>query len=146
LQGRKVGVLIADGSDAGALASLRSAIEAAGGTCFVVAPKVGATKLSDGSTLKADGQLAGSPSQLFDAVAIVVSDAGCAALLKQGAAVQFAMDAYGHLKAIGAVAASKPLLVKAGVEPGPGVVSLADLPKAAARRYFEREPSVRELA
>jgi catalase len=146
LQGRKVGILIADGTDAGELASLRASIKSAGGVPFVVAPKIGATRLSDGSDVKADGQLAGSPSQLFDAVAVVVSEAGCQALMKQGAAVQFVMDAFGHLKAVGAVEASKPLLVKAGVEPGPGVVTLADLASAGANRYFDREPSVRDLA
>jgi len=146
LRGRTVGILIADDSDTGELNRLRAAIAKAGGTCFVVASKVGATRLADGTSVKADGQLAGSPSQLFDAVAIVVSEAGCHELMKQGAAVQFAMDAYGHLKAIGCEAAAKPLLQKAGVEPGAGIVSLADLPGAAAKRYFDREASVRLLA
>ena len=35
-------------------------------------------------------------------------------LLKEAAAVQFVMDAFGHLKAIGHSAAAKPLLDKAG--------------------------------
>jgi catalase len=42
----------------------------------VVVPRVGSAKLSDGSTIKADGQLQGSPSQLFDAVAVLLSKAG----------------------------------------------------------------------
>jgi catalase len=146
LAGRSVGILIADGTDAAELAALKAAVEKAGGVVFIVAPRVAGVRLADGQVVQADGQLAGSPSQLFDAIAIVVSESGCEALVKEGAAVQFAMDAYGHLKAIGAVAASKALLVKAGVEPGPGVVSLADLPAAAAKRYFEREPAVRSLA
>jgi len=146
LRGRQVAILIADGSDGKELAKLSQAITKAGGRPFVVAPKVAATKLADGSTIKADGQLAGSPSVLFDAIAVVVSEAGCAALLNESAAVQFVMDAYGHLKAVGAVAACKPLLAKAGVEPGPGIVSLADLPRAAGTRYFERESSLRTLA
>ena len=69
LEGRKVGILIADGSDAGEVAGLKAAIEKAGGTAMIVAPKVGAVKLSDGKAIKADGQLLGSPSQIFDAVA-----------------------------------------------------------------------------
>ena len=60
---------------------------------------------------------------MFDAVAVILSTEGCAMLLKQGAAVQFVMDAFGHLKAIGASDAAAPLLDKAGVVPDEGVVS-----------------------
>ena len=67
--------------------------------------------------------------------------------MKQGAAVQFAMDAFGHLKAIGASAAAKPLLNKAGVDPDEGVTDLGDaFIKAAAQRFYDREPNVRDLA
>ena len=94
-----------------------------------------------------DGQLAGMPSQLFDAVAIVLSDAGCATLLKQAAAAQWAMDAFGHLKAIGASKAARPLLDKAGVVPDAGVTDLGGaFVKAAAQRFYDREPSLRDLA
>ncbi len=147
LKGRKVGVLIADGTDAAELKALTDAVVKAGAKAFVVAPKVGGAKLSDGQLMKADGQLAGSPSQLFDAVAIVLSAEGCAMLLKEAAAVQFVMDAFGHLKAIGASAAAKPLLDKAGVEPGAGVTDLGKaFTAAAATRFYDREPSLRTLA
>ena len=87
------------------------------------------------------------PSQLFDAVAIVLSDAGCATLLKQAAAVQWAMEAFGHLKAIGASKAARPLLDKAGVVPDAGVTDLGGaFVKAAAQRFYDREPSLRDLA
>ncbi|WP_017671792.1 catalase [Blastomonas sp. AAP53] len=147
LEGRKVGVLIADGTDAGELDMLTKAIEKAGATVFIVAPKVGGAKLSDGKMRKADGQLAGSPSQLFDAVAIVLSEDGTKMLLKEAAAVQFAMDAFGHLKAIGHTKAAKPLLEKAGVEPDAGVTAIGDdFIKAASTRFYDREPGVRMLA
>ena len=35
------------------------------------------------------------PSQLFDAVAIIVSEKGCAALMQESAAVEFVMNAFG---------------------------------------------------
>ncbi|MDE0877705.1 MAG: catalase, partial [Sphingomonas bacterium] len=69
LEGRAVGILIADGSDADALDTLIAAIDKAKGKPVVVAPKVGGAKLSNGKQRKADGQLAGTPSQIFDAVA-----------------------------------------------------------------------------
>jgi catalase len=147
LEGRTVGVLIADGTDAGELDTLVAAITAAKAKSFLVAPKVGGAKLSDGSMKKADGQLAGSPSQLFDAAAVVLSKDGTAALLKEGAAIQWVMDAFGHLKAVGASAAAKPLLDKAGVEADEGVTGLDDdFIAAAAKRFYAREPNVRTLA
>lgn len=146
LKGRCVGILINDGSDAASVALLKKAVTDAGGKAFIVAPKVGGAKLSDGKVMKADGQLAGSPSQIFDAVALVLSEAGTAALLKEAAAVQFVMDAFGHLKAIGHTPEAKPLLDKAGVVADAGVVGLKDLPAAGASRYYVREPAVRTLA
>jgi len=147
LEGRAVGILIADGTDASELAAVKTAVEGAKGKAVIVAPKVGGAKLSDGKVQKADGQLAGSPSQIFDAVAIILSEEGCKALLKEGAAVQFAMDAFGHLKAIGASAAAKPLLEKAGVETDAGVTGLGkEFVSAAKKRFYDREPKVRTLA
>ena len=147
IEGRAVGILIADGSDGAEIKTVVDAVTKAGGKAVIVAPKVGGAKLADGSRMKADGQLAGSPSQIFDAVAIVLSKEGCAALLKEAAAIQFAMDAFGHLKAIGASAAAKPLLDKAGVEPDEGVTDLgAAFVKAAATRFYDREPKIRTLA
>ena len=80
--------------------------------------------LKDGSKLKADGQLAGTPSVLFDAVALVLSEEGCSELLNDGAPIDFAKNAFGHLKAIGFSAHAQPLLDKAGVETDQGVLLL----------------------
>ena len=81
------------------------------------------------------------------AVAIVLSEAACAKLMSEGAAVEFVMNAFGHLKAIGASAAAKPLLDKAGVVSDDGVTPLdAKFVKAASQRFYAREPSLRSLA
>ncbi len=146
LEGRQVGILIADGSDGGEIDAVVAAVEGAGGKPVLVAPKVGGAKLADGSMKKAQGQLAGSPSQIFDAVAVILSAEGCKTLLREGAAVQWVMDAFGHLKAIGANAAAKPLLDKAGVEPDAGIVGLDAIARAGTKRYWDREPGVRTLA
>lgn len=148
LTGRKVGILIADGTDAAELKEIVAAVEKAGGTAFLVSPRIGGARLSDENIMKADGQLAGSPSQLFDAVALVLSNASAIDLAKQAAAVQWVMDAFGHLKAIGSSETSKPLLDKAGVAPDAGIVGLVgtSFVEAAATRYWDREPKVRALA
>jgi catalase len=147
LEGRTVGILIHDGSDAKVIDTVVAAVRKERGTPKVIAPKVGSVKLKDGSSFKADGQLAGNPSVLFDAVALVLSAEAAAALTKEAAAVQFVMDAFGHLKAIGYSKAAQPLLDKAGVEPDEGVVVLGEeFIEAAKHRYFAREPNVRTLA
>ncbi|WCT74456.1 catalase [Sphingomonas naphthae] len=147
IEGAAIGILIADGSDAAAVDALTSAIGDAGGKPILIAPKVGGTKMSDGSLLKADAQLAGFPSVFVGAIALVLSEEGCAALLKEAAAIQFVMDAFGHCKAIGHSEAARPLLDKAGVEPDEGMVGLGKpFVKAAAKRFYAREPKVRTLA
>jgi catalase len=78
-----------------------------------------------------------------DAIAIVVSEEGAAALAADAGAVQFVADAYAHLKAIGCTAEAKALLEQAHVEPGHGVVELGpDFIDAAGRRHCEREEAV----
>ena len=146
LEGRTVGILIADGTDADELKAVQDTVKAAGGTAMTIAPKVGKVPLSDGSTIAADAQLFGQPSVTVDACAVILSEAACAKLVKEGAAVQWVMDAFGHLKAIGHNAAAKPLLDKAGVEPDEGITDLSGFVEAAKKRYWDREASVRTLA
>ena len=70
LAGRSIGTLVADGANGGAIAALKMAALAAGASVNVVIPKVSGVKLADGSALAADGQHAGTPSAMFDAVAM----------------------------------------------------------------------------
>ncbi len=144
LEGRMVGLLIDDGTDADALTAIEAAVGEAGGRCFVIAPKIGGAELSDGSKRKADGQLAGSPSVLFDAVAIMLTDEAARRLAREGAAVQFVADAFGHLKAIGYSQGSAALIERAGIEPDEGITDLGSkFVEAAKTRFFDREAKVR---
>ena len=52
LEGRAVGILIADGTDAAALKAVVDAVTKAKGKAVLIAPKVGGAKLSDGKTAK----------------------------------------------------------------------------------------------
>ncbi len=145
MAGRKVAILFAEGSDKAVIDKLTNTIERAGGTAFLVAPKVGGIAVK-GGTLKADGQLAGSPSVLFDAVASVLTEAQAKALANDGAAVQWFMDAFGHCKTIAHDAATQVLLDKANVEADDGVVPLEAFIKTGVLRHWAREPKVRDLA
>jgi len=150
LEGRKVGVLVTDGSDGALVQALKAAVEKAGAQLQVVAPKVGGAVLKGGGRLAADHQLAGGPSILFDAVVAAPSPEGAAALEHDAAAIDWLRDAFGHLKVIGVVDAAQPLLDRAGVEPDEGVVALrgpkdvaAFVSAAKSGRVWDREPSVR---
>ncbi len=113
LQGRAVGILVTDGADGTVVEAVRAAAEGEGATVKIVAPKIGGVKLQGGKMLPADGQLAGTPSIIFDAVALVISQEGCAQLLGESAATDFVKDAFGHLKAIG-FTAERPAFARQG--------------------------------
>ena len=126
-KGRKLGILITDGVDATLLAALEKAVEKAGGTFERIAPTVGGVKASDGTQLPAHRKIDGGPSVLFDAVAILASEAGLADLLKLPPARDFVADAYAHYKFCGFTAAATALFDKAGLpkELDAGFVELA---------------------
>jgi catalase len=149
LKGRAIGILIADGSDGAVIKKIRKAATDSGASVKIVAPKVGGAKLADGSILAADGQLAGTPSVLFDAVAVILSDAGAGALSMESAAIDFVRDAFAHLKAIAVDKGGKMLLKTGNVGHDAGVVDANDKDAfiaAAKTRQWNREKSVRTLA
>jgi catalase len=149
LKGRAIGILIADGSDGALVRKIKKAAIEAGAAVKIIAPKVGGAKLAGGSMMSVDGQLAGTPSVLFDAVAIVLSDEGAKALALESAAIDFVRDAFGHLKAIAADEGAQGLLKTANIGHDAGVVSAKDVSAfldAAKIRQWEREKSVRTLA
>ena len=148
IQGRVIGIMVAEGSDRGQIDKLIKEVMEIGVKIKFVAPKIGDIKLSDGSILKVDGQLAGTPSVLFDAVAIILSDTGALQLSKEAAALEFVRDAFGHLKAIGLGLGAKTLFEKAGLERDKGVVDLSNLSsflELANGRLWERDATVRTL-
>jgi len=148
LQGRTVGILLDEGSDAKTVKALRNAIEKAGAAVKIVAPKIEGIELSDGKSVPIDGQLAGTPSVLFDAVALVLSPAAAKAAAKEAAAVDFVRDAYGHLKAIAVDEGARALLKAAGVAEDRGVLAATDVAgfvKQASVRLWSREPKLRTL-
>ncbi|ARU32103.1 catalase HPII [Sulfuriferula sp. AH1] len=149
LMGRVIGILVADGSDAAAVSKLKKAATDAGATVRIVALKVGGAKLADGSMLAADGQLAGTPSVLFDAVGVILSDEGAKTLAGEAAAIDFIRDAYGHLKAIVFDKGGQALVKMANIKADAGVVAASDIDAfiaAAKTRQWAREKSVRILA
>ncbi len=150
LQGRKIGVLLADGFPAGLLADLRKSAKAEKAVVVVVAPKVGGAIDSEGNLLEADFPLSSAPSIFFDAVVVLLSEAGAQDLATQAAAVGWVSDAFAHLKVIGHTPGSQPLLDQAGVKKDEGLLPLAEgksvrsfITTAKTGRIWKREPSLR---
>ncbi|EIZ79851.1 catalase [Novosphingobium sp. Rr 2-17] len=114
-KGRKLGILLSDGADAAIVKALLKAVEAEGAVYEVIAPKIAGVTLSDGTTVAAKQKIDGGPSVLFDAVAIVVSEAGAALLSIDAAAKDFVTDAFAHCKFIGLTAEAEVIFAKAGI-------------------------------
>ncbi|HEY0841877.1 catalase [Methylotenera sp.] len=149
LAGRSIGILIADGSDAAVINSFKKAVIEAGAGVKLIAPKIGDAKLSDGSMLKVDGQLAGTPSVIFDAVAVILSSEGAKKLSSEAAAIDFIRDAFGHLKAIAADKGGDVLLKISNIGNDAGVVEAVKTEAfiaAAKTRQWDREKSIRSLS
>ena len=124
LQGRKVAILVGDGSDRSLVAAFRAALKKEGAELAVVALKIGGAHGEGGQMIAADHALASAPSTLFDAVVLAPSSETAALLTEEPAAVDWVRDAFRHLKVIGHVAAAARLLNGAGVEPDAGIVAL----------------------
>jgi catalase len=150
-EGRKLGVLITDGADAGIFNALSAAIEAAGALVEIIAPKIGGATLSDGTLAPAQQKIDGGPSVLYDAVALIVSEDGAALLQKDAPTRDFIADAFAHCKFIAYTEAAQPLLAKAGIAEAldEGCVSLADeagvdgfVDLLGQLRFWQREAGV----
>ncbi|ATN36838.1 catalase HPII (plasmid) [Rhizobium sp. ACO-34A] len=115
-KGRKIGVLVGNGSDAQMLTGIRQAAEKEGAVVELVAPTVGGFETSSGNWMEADHMIDGGPSVLFDAVALVLSEETANRLIGEATARDFVADAFAHCKFIGFTAGAMPLLAKAGVE------------------------------
>lgn len=150
IKGRKIGVLVTDGADAKVLKAVQDAAHDEGAMVEIVAPKIGGAKMANGSIVAPHHTISGGPSVLFDAVVLLLSADGVKLLMREAAAVAWVHDAFSHLKVIGHVAAAKPLMDKAGVEPDDGIVALegtggtkAFIAAAKQHRIWDREPKLR---
>ena len=152
-KGRKLGVLVTDGVDADLLQALQEAADAEGALIKLIAPQIGGVEAAGGGWIPADEKLDGAPSVLFDAVALLPSEAGAQLLAALPAARDFVADAFAHCKFIGCAAAAAPLLDKAGIVRDAGVIELGSAERAEAffescraLRFWDREATLKAAA
>ncbi|RFB94479.1 catalase HPII [Rhizobium leguminosarum bv. trifolii] len=151
-EGRKLGILVTDRTDAAIFKALLAEITEQKATFEVIAPKIGGVTLSDGNWIEAHQMIDGGPSVLYDAVALLPSSAGSSDLLKEATARDFVSDAFVHCKFIGYVETALPLMQRAGISDSldEGVIALKAAGDVAAfikalgkLRVWGREPSLK---
>lgn len=150
-EGRKLGLLVTDGSDAALVGAITGAITGEKGVVEIIAPKIGGVTLSDGSFLEAQQMIDGGPSVLYDAVAVLAAEDAMPDLLKESTARDFVADAFAHCKFIGYAAPVLALMRKAGIEDlDEGTVEIgsakdieAFVAELGKLRVWAREPSVK---
>jgi catalase len=152
-EGRKLGILVSDGSDAGLLKALKSALDKVGATYEIIAPTITGVKTSDGSWIEADQMIDGGPSVLYDAIALLPAAPAMDDLLQESTARDFVADAFTHCKFIGYVESALPLFGRAGISAedfDEGCIAMANAKDAksfvaslAKLRVWGREPNVK---
>ena len=152
-EGRKLGILVSDGSDAALLKAIKAALDKAGATFEIIAPKVTGVKANDGSWIDADQMIDGGPSVLYDAIALLPAPKAIDDLLQESSVRDFVADAFAHCKFIGYVESALSLFEKAGVAADDfdeGCVAIGNSKDAKAfvdnlakLRVWGREPNVK---
>jgi len=150
--GRKLGILVTDGTDSRLLASLIAAAEAEGTVVELVAPKIGGIVASDKTYHDVHQKIDGGPSILYDAVAVIPSVKGAALLASHWPAKEFVSDAHAHCKFVGYSPSARALFDAAGLSElmDAGYVSLdakkttstAFIKKCRQLRHWDRESTV----
>jgi catalase len=120
---RKVAVLAADGVDAQSLATVKRLLEAAGAEAKIIAPRLGTLKSSSGKSVPVDFSFLTASSVLFDGVYVPGGKGSIDALKQERDALEFAGEAYRHLKTVAATGAGSDFLRAC-----PGIKSAADNP------------------
>lgn len=119
---RMVAILIADGYDKVAYNGIKAALTAAGALPFTISPRRnkiyadGEDKSSGG--VVADHHLEGQRSTLYDSIFVPGGAKSIETLRKNGRAVHWVREAFGHLKAIGATGEAVTFIREAVNLPG----------------------------
>ncbi|KAI0181186.1 catalase [Hypoxylon sp. FL1284] len=104
---RRVAIIVADGFDAGIYGAVKAAVKASSALPFTIGPRrsevfpAGATDKKQGSGVQPDHHLEGMRSTMFDAVFVPGGAESVKTLSKNGRALHWVREAFGHLKPVG---------------------------------------------
>jgi catalase len=114
---RRVAILVADGTDTEAAASLHMALASEGAIPRYVGIKLGQVAGQKGRTLEVEISMEASPSVLWDALIVPGGAEAADALAASGQALEFVKDQYRHCKPILLLGAAESLLEASGIAP-----------------------------
>jgi catalase len=120
---RRVAIIIADGYDPVAYTGVKTALKAAQALPFTIAPRrtpifaAGEDK-SSSKGVTPDHHLEGMRSTMFDSIFVPGGEQSIATLKKNGRALHWVREAFGHLKAIGATGEAVSFVKDACLLPG----------------------------
>ncbi|MDR2235870.1 MAG: catalase [Chryseobacterium sp.] len=103
IKSRKIGFIIANGADGGAVNDLKTKLEAEGARVEIIAPSLAPVKMNDGSTLIPKHSLTSTASVCFDALYISAGEDSVKELMipeNRHLVLHFINEAYKHCKAI----------------------------------------------
>lgn len=116
---RRVAIMVADGFDAVAFGAVKAALAAAQATVLVVGPNRRKVTSEGGAlSLQPDHHLEGLRSTMVDAIFVPGGTKSVATLSKNGRAVHWVREAFGHLKTVAATGEAVDLLSLAFKLPG----------------------------
>ena len=130
--GRKLGVLVTEGTDAALLEAVVAAFEKGGALVDLIGPSVG---LEVGGR-PMDHAVAAAPSALFDAVALLPGS-GAGDIADRKAVQDFVSDAFGHLKVIGHDADAAARLEAAGLAEAVGSDGVLAVEESSVKAFWE---------
>lgn len=133
---RRVAVVMATGVELGAYKVIQQALQDAGAQTRVVAAHLGFVASSSGQQVPIDHTFQSMPSVVFDAVLVPGGAAAAQALMKDGNAVHFVLEAYRHCKPLCLIGESAEILRSAGL-------AAADAPPPAGVVIGTNEPTTR---
>ncbi|KZT44532.1 catalase [Sistotremastrum suecicum HHB10207 ss-3] len=104
IETRRIAILVADGFDFSFVEAMRASILGAKALPFLIGPRRGSIASSDSKlgSLPADHHFEGMRSTMFDAVIIPPGEKHVNTLAKNGRAIHWVREAFGHCKTIGA--------------------------------------------
>jgi catalase len=105
---RRIAILVADGFNEVEVQAVRTALNNAKATTWIIGPRRGkidpeSQLIGTGEPITADHHFDGQRSTLFDAIFVPSGSEHVKALMKNGRAVHWVKEAFGHCKAIGAI-------------------------------------------
>jgi catalase len=151
IRSRKIAFLVADGVSAASVTTMKKAIEDAGGSVEIIAPRLGTITADDKSKIPINKSFLTTASVFYDAVYVPGGSKSITTLAAEADAVHFLNEAFKHCKAIGGDTGTEPLLAvtyfKEHVKEDPGIIinerkkngSKQFITAIAQHRFWKRE-------